>query len=108
MKHIYESLLDNSNGKYKYKNCTDFRDNSFKVLHISVSLDKVKIECANTLTINTYGCSEGYYNESNLFFICITAFICNFVRKLGIYKKFSNVVELSGKYDILTVQETRK
>ena len=58
MKHIFYSLLDNFKGEKYLKN--KIQDNKFEVLCMTVSLEKVDLECDNRLITNLLGCSPEY------------------------------------------------
>ena len=49
MKFLYQKILKEGNGDHKYLRCTDLWYNNFEVLRSEIALDKVNLECAETV-----------------------------------------------------------
>ena len=58
---MYQNLLKEFNGDHKFLRCPDLRDNNFGVLHSAIELDKVGLECAQTVEYKPNG-NDSYFN----------------------------------------------
>ena len=57
--------MKEDNGDQKYSRCTDLQDNNFEVLCSEISIDKVDLECAETVKSKPTKNDSGFINYSS-------------------------------------------
>ena len=46
---IHRGILKGGNGDHNYSRCQDIRDKKFEILHSAIALDKLNLECSETV-----------------------------------------------------------
>ena len=62
---MYQDILREFNGDQKYLRCPDLQDNKFDFLRPTISLDKVDLECAETVKAKPTGNDSGFITYSS-------------------------------------------
>ena len=66
MQHMYQNILKESDDYHKFLRCPDLWDNNFEVLSLEIALDKVDLECAETVKSKPTGNDSGFIPYSNI------------------------------------------
>ena len=113
--------MKEGNGDHKYLRCPYLQDRTFKVLYSEIALDKVDLECAETVQTKPTGNYSGFISYSNTinfsskwlnnsgylitrWKIIVKGQAVLWLKHFGIIKKVTKVGEISERNDILTVQ----
>ena len=65
MQHFHQRFLKEDNGDQKYFMFPDLQDNNFEVLHSEIILDKVDLDCVETVKANPKRNDSGFIAYSN-------------------------------------------
>ena len=62
---MYNIFLKEGNGGHKFSRCIYLRDNNFEVLRSEITLDKVSIDCVETVKAKPTGNYSDFITYSN-------------------------------------------
>ena len=67
MQLLYQSFLKEGNGDQKYLRCPDLQENNFDLLCSSIALDKVNLECSETVKDKSTKNDSGFITYSRIY-----------------------------------------
>ena len=60
MQYVYQKLLKKGNSDHKLLRCPDLRYNNFEVICSVITLNKINLECAETVKAKPTGNDSGF------------------------------------------------